>query len=242
LTGLAALVASIVAGITVGWAATVAPVFYRDRIAEAVTPGTEQAARRLVTKLAALQAAADQSGTWETAISEDEINGWLAFDLPRNHPLLLPANLVAPRVALAAERVQAAARRRCGPVSGIVSLDVELRLRPPGVVECAVADARLGMIPLPRGPWLHWLAARLAPLGLPTEFRRRAGGSVLAIVIPAAGPRPVVVDALVVNTGELLLAGRTGDVRGGIDDRRPGGSPDAAWEPVAGPPPTGTLK
>jgi len=226
----------------VGWAAGVSPAFYRDRVAVAVTPGTEQAARRLVTKLSALQAAANQSGSWETAISEAEINGWLAFDLPRNHALLLPANLAAPRVALATDRVQAAARRQLGPLSGIVSLEIEVRLRSPGVVECAVADARLGVIPLPRGPWLHWLAARLTPLGLPTEFRRGASTSVLAIVIPAVGPRPVVVDALAIDAGELLLAGRTGEVRGGAADRRPDGPPQSAWEPVVGPPTAGTLQ
>jgi hypothetical protein len=238
LTALAAFVALA----PIGWAASVTPAFYRDRVAEAVTPGTEQAARRLVTKLAALQAAAEQSGRWDTALSEDEINGWLAFDLPRNHPLLLPANLAAPRVALATERVQAAAVRRFGPLSGIVSLEIELRLRPPGVIECAVADARLGAIPLPRGPWLHWLAARLTPLGLPTDFRRGSAGSVLEIVLPAVGPRPIVLDALAIDAGELLLAGRTGEPRGGVADRRPGGPPDAAWEPVAGPPTAGTLK
>jgi hypothetical protein len=210
LTGLAVLPAVV----ALGWAATVAPAFYSDRVTQVVTPGMEQDARRLVTKLAALQAAADRSGAWETVISEDEINSWLAFDLPRNHPQLLPADLAAPRVVLSGGRMRAAARRTLGPLSGIVSLDVEVRLRPPGLIECVVADARLGVIPLPRGPWLHWLAARLAPLGLPTEIRRGAGTSVLAIVIPAAGARPVVLEALVVDAGELLLAGHTGDPRG----------------------------
>jgi hypothetical protein len=205
------------------WAASSGPGFYRDRARMAVTPATEQAARRLVTKVAALQAAADRGGGWEAVIAEDEINGWLAFDLPRNHARLLPAGLTAPRVALSAGRIQAAARRGLGVWSGIVSLDVELRLRPPGLIECTVVDARLGAIPLPHGPWLHWLGARLAGLGLPTEIRREGGTSLLAIVISAAGPRPMVVDTLVVDDGELLLSGRTGELRGHTVRGRVGG-------------------
>lgn len=205
------------------FAATRGPGFYRDRVRVPVTPATEQAARRFLTKVVGLQAASNQSGGWEAAISEDEINSWLAFDLPRNHARLLPAGLTDPRVALSPGRIQAAARRGLGLGSTVVSLDVELRLRAPGLVECTVVDARLGAIPLPHGPWLHWLAARLAGLGLPTEIRREGGSSVLAIVVSAAGSRPIVLDALVVDVGELLLTGRTGELRGHTVHGRVGG-------------------
>lgn len=203
--------AGLAAGVAVGAgiAARVPPGFYRDRASAPVTVAVEQAARRLVTKVAALQAAVGRDGSWEAALEEDECNGWLAVDLPRNHATLLPAGWAAPRVALEPGRVRVAARRQFGPVEAIVALAIDVRLRQQSVVECTVADARLGAIPLPRAAWLHWLAARLAPSGLPTEIRRRDGGSVLAITIPAAGRQRVTIDALAVGTKEILVAGTT---------------------------------
>jgi hypothetical protein len=190
-------------------AATMRPSFYRDRLAAPLTVAAEQAARRLVTKLAALQAALDREGSWEAALAEDECNGWLAVDMPRNHAALLPAGWSDPRLALEPGRVRMAARRAVGPLDAVVALAVDVRLRQRNVVECTVTDARLGAIPLPRAAWLHWLAARLGPCGLPTEIRRRDGGSVLAVTLPAAGRHRVTLDALAVGMEEILFAGTT---------------------------------
>jgi len=192
-----------------GLAASVRPGFYRERLAAAVTIATEQAARRLVTKVASLQAAFDREGSWEAALEEDECNGWLAVDLPRNHAALLPPGWQDPRMALEPGRVRVAVRRIVGPLDVIVALAIDVRLRQRNVVECTVADARLGAIPLPRAAWLHWLAARLAPSGLPLEIRRRDGGSVLAVTIPAVGRQRVTLDALAVGVREVLFAGTT---------------------------------
>jgi hypothetical protein len=192
-----------------GLAASMRPSFYRERLAAPVTVATEQSARRLVTKVAALQAACDREGSWEAALEEDECNGWLAIDLPRNHATLLPPGWRDPRVALEPGRVRVAVRRTVGPLDAIVALGIDVRLRQRNVIECTVADARLGAIPLPRAACLHWLAARLAPSGLPTEIRRRDGGSVLAITIPAAGRQRVTLDAMALGAREVLFAGTT---------------------------------
>lgn len=185
------------------------PAFYRDLLAAPVTVAAEQAARRLVTKVAALQAAFGRQGSWEAAVAEDECNGWLAVDLPRNHAMLLPPGWSDPRMALEPGTVRLAARRAVGPLEVIVALALDVRLRQRNVVECTVTDARFGSIPLPRAAWLHWLAARLGPCGLATEIRRRDGGSVLAVIIPTTGSQRVTLDALAIQPGEILLAGTT---------------------------------
>jgi len=193
--------------VAAAFAARIPPGFYRTRIAAPVTVATEQASRRLVTKVAALQAALDREGSWEAALAEEELNGWLAVDLPRNHVGLLPAGWSQPRLALEAGRVRVAARRAVGPIDTVVALAVEVRLRHRNVVECTVTDARVGAIPLPRAAWLHWLAARCAPSGCPTEIRRHDGQSVLAFTMPVAGRTSLALDALAVGAEEILLAG-----------------------------------
>ena len=197
-------------------AAATAPEFYCARLALDETPASEQAARRLITKLAGLQAAATRIGPWEAVISEQEFNAWLALDLPRNHAALLPGGLTAPRVELTGHTVRLGVRVGAGPFSAVVSCGLDIRLREVNQVECAVTDARLGSLPLPRGPLLHALAARLQPLGLLAEVRRGDGRSVLVVTLPGSlGQRAkrCVLEALAVSPGELLMAGETKEAR-----------------------------
>jgi len=73
------------------------PGFYREAMArDGDGPEVEARARRMVTKASALHAAVTRpatsgggdarSGRWEAAIRDDEVNAWLALDLPRSHP------------------------------------------------------------------------------------------------------------------------------------------------------------
>ncbi len=197
-------------------AAALTPAFYRGRLASGEAAAAEQAARRLITKVAGLQAAASRIGPWEAAVTEQELNSWLAIDLPRNHAALLPAGVAAPRVELADRVVRIGVRVGVGSLSAVVSCGLEIRLREVNQVECVVADARLGALPLPRGPILHALAARLEPLGLLAEVRRGDGRSVLLVTLPGSlGQRAkrCVLEALAVSPGELLMAGETKEAR-----------------------------
>jgi hypothetical protein len=190
----------------------ITPAFYRERLDVAAGAGAEQAARRLITKVVGLQAAAKRTGPWEAAITEQELNAWLALDLPRNHAGVLPAGVTAPRIELADRLLRLGMRVGAGPLTAVVSCGLEVRLREANQVECTVADARVGAVPVPRGPLLHALAARLTPLGLMAEIRRGDGRSVLVVTLPAAaGPaaRRCTIEALAVAPGELLMAGET---------------------------------
>jgi hypothetical protein len=211
----AGLGAAILVALVVAVTAMV-PAFYRDRLDIAAEAGAEQAARRLITKVVGLQAAAKQTGPWEAAITEQEFNAWLAVDLPRNHAGVLPAGVTAPRVELADHLVRLGMRVGVGPLTAVVSCGLEIRLREANQVECSVADARVGSVPIPRGPLLHAVAARLEPLGFMTEIRRGAGRGVLVVTLPAGGGpggRRSTIEALAVAPGELLMAGETKEGR-----------------------------
>jgi len=204
-------VGAILGGLIVA-ATTMPPAFYRDRLDAGAVAGAEQAARRLITKVVGLQAAAKRAGPWEAAVTEEELNAWLALDLPRNHARLLPAGVTAPRIELADHLVRFGVRVGAGPFSAVVSCGLEVGLREANQVECKMADARVGAVPIPRGPLLHGLAARLEPLGLMTEIRRGDGRGVLVVTLPAgSGPaaRRYTLEALAVGPGELLMAGET---------------------------------
>ncbi|MFM9059066.1 MAG: hypothetical protein ACKOSQ_08085 [Planctomycetaceae bacterium] len=190
-------------------AARQAPGWYATRVA-GVPATAERDARRLVTEVAGLRAAATRPGAWGAAVREEEINAWLATDLPRNHVAALPAGLSEPRVRLEPGRIRVAARTAVGPLAGVASIAVEVRLRPAGRLECAVVEARIGAIPVPAGPVVHRLAALLDRLGFATETRRLDGRSVIVVSL---GGRGAVLRGLTVDAGELVVAGTTEEVR-----------------------------
>lgn len=187
-------------------AARVRPAWYAERLAPGDAAVVDRDARRLVTTVAGLRAAAGQPGPWGVAVREPEVNAWLAVDLPRNHAAALPDGWSEPRIRLEPGRIRVAARTMVGPFSAPVSCDVEVRLRAVNQLECAVAAAWLGAIPLPSGPFVHRLAALLGRLGFVTEPRRLDGRPV---VVVSLGGRGVALEGLSVDSGELVVAGST---------------------------------
>lgn len=190
------------------------PAFYRHRL-DPADPQVEQQARRLVSKVSAIQAAWSQSGAWETVLDEEEINAWLATDLPRNHPRLLPSGMGAPRVALEPQRIAVAVQVGRWPLSAVATCRAEVVLRDVNRLGVAVEQVTLGGFPIPSGPLLHDLSRRLTAVGLATDLRRLDGRSVLVIAIPpgsSAGGPTHSLDRFSIDTGSVAFSGRT--VRG----------------------------
>jgi hypothetical protein len=208
-------------------AATREPDFYRVALAEAPvaaqsTAVAESLARRLVSKAAALHAAARCAGPWEAVVGEREVNAWLAVDLPRNHRGLLPAGVDSPRVQFQPRRVAVAARMRAGPLATVAWAEIEVWLQGVNQVGLTVAAAGVGSLPVPRDAMLRHLAARLASAGLVTDLRRTQRGLTL-VVSPSstydAAAGNCRLESLAVAAGELLVAGTTQRPAQGVDER-----------------------
>lgn len=171
----------------------------------------ERAAARLVTTGAALHAALGRAGPWGAAISDSEVNAWLATDLPRNHPKLLPRRLSAPRVRFRPQHVETVVRAGSGILSAVVWCDLEVTLRGVNQLGIVVHNAAVGALPLPAGPVLAELGRRLAALGCVTELRPRDGRMGLVVYIPATlggGPQWRL-ESLRIDAGEAVVAGTT---------------------------------
>jgi hypothetical protein len=192
------------------------PAFYRTRIAAALDgeppPGQSALGRRLVTKISALHADFARSGPWGAAIAEAEVNAWLATDLPRNHAKLLPSGMSSPRVVIGPRRLRVGARVGGATLGGVASIEVEVVLRDVNQIGIVVTDARLGGLPLPRGPVTHEIARRIDALGMATELRRLDGRTLLVVYIPSthdAGATSYRLESLALEDGEVLVAGVT---------------------------------
>ncbi len=188
------------------------PAFYRSRAAAAPPGGAEPLARRLVTKASALRADVLRPGDWSAAVTEQELNAWLATDLPRNHPQLLPPLVSEPRLALGPRRISVGGRLALGPVRCVASCEAQVVLREVNQIGIVVEAVRLGGLPVPAGPVVREIARRIAALGLPTELRRLDGRTVLVVYISSSQQPEALrhrLESLTVEEGELLVAGTT---------------------------------
>ena len=195
------------------------PAFSRATVAD---PDAERAAARLVTKGAALHAALGRAGPWGAAISDSELNAWLATDLPRNHPKLLPRGISTPRLHFRPQRVETCVRVGSGLLSAVVWCDLEVTLRGVNQLGIVVQIASLGALPLPAAPVLAEAGRRLAALGCVTELRPRDGRMVLVVYIPATlggGPQWRL-ESLRIDAGEMVVAGTTS-----LPDPQPAAAP-----------------
>jgi hypothetical protein len=143
---------------------------------------------------------------------ERQLNAWLAVDLPRNHPELMPEAISSPRIELLPGRLRAGVRVGRGILSATLWAEATVTLRAVNQLGISVVDAGLGSLPLPRGPILRWIAGRIEPLGVVTEIRRDNGRSVLVVYIPStyqAGGISHWLEAVRLAEGEVAVAGET---------------------------------
>jgi len=182
------------------------------RDGEAQVRDVEALARRAVTKASAWHAAISRTGSWETAVTADELNAWLAVDLPRNHSRWLPRGVSKPRLLFRPRHVVLGTRVGYGPLTAVAWLDFEVSLRDVNHLAIVLEQARLGAIPLPRAPILRELSRRISKLGMVTDLRRLDGRMVLMVYIPSthdAGATSYWLESLALGDGELLMAGET---------------------------------
>ena len=183
------------------------------RIAEDAEPlDVESLARRAVTKASAWHASISRSGGWETAVTADELNAWLAVDLPRNHPRWLPNGVSQPRILFRPRHVVLGTRVGYGPLTAVAWLDFEILLRDVNHLAIVLEEARLGAISVPRMPIMRALSSRISKLGMVTDLRMLDGRMVLMVYIPSthdAGATSYWLESLAIGDGDLLMAGET---------------------------------
>jgi hypothetical protein len=165
-----------------------------------------------MTEVSAVHAASRRVGPWATVLTEREINAWLALDLPRNHVTFAGGWGTDPRVELLPGRVRAGVRVGNGPIATVAWIEAEVRLRAVNQLGITITDARLGSMPVPRGPILKAIGRRLDALGVVTEIRRFENTSVLLVYIPSTTEGTGStrwLESLRLAAGELAFAGET---------------------------------
>ena len=128
---------------------------------------------------AALRNELRRPGVWQARFTADQINGWLAVDVPKNpHPDLLPPQIPDPALAYLRDAVSVGARY-VGSVTSVVSLEVSAHLPEENVVAVRVRKLRAGNVPWSISRIVNEVVAAAGDLGIGVEQTQIDGDPLL---------------------------------------------------------------
>jgi len=151
-------------------------------------------------------------GRWQQVFTAQTINGWLAVDLPRNHPTLLPMGMHDPRVQIGPQGITMACQVDRGGLHGVVSLQVSAFVESDDVVGLQVHKARLGAIPWSFRTVLDKITGAAQKSNVDIRWRQADSDPVALIKVTSAqGDRKQVIhiDTIRLEEGALVVAGTT---------------------------------
>jgi hypothetical protein len=208
--GLLVLVALLAGGFWLYRSLQHVPAFYTEALAVADSD-LQQSNRELLRQTAALNNHLRRMGAWEAHFTDQQVNGWLAVDVPKNHPDLLPPEISHPRVRITPDAIFAAARFD-GDISAVVSIELDVALPETNRLAVRIKKFRVGDMPWPLDDLLHEVISTAASWGLQIEQTQSDGDPVLLVTVPVEigeGPGKVRLERLELRQGEVYLSGHT---------------------------------
>lgn len=207
---LGGLLAAVVALLAVYLAVRHEPEFYREAM-ETDHAVLEKGSNRMLQHAAKLTGDLRGQKPWKALFTADEINGWLAVDMMKNHPGTLPPSMRDPRVIIDPAQVTIACRFQQNGVESVLSLTVEPSVPEPNVLALRIVKARAGLLPVPLGQVLEQIKKAAGDMRLDLRWRRAGGDPVAMLSLPPSDEdRPVRIDTLQLGEGEIYVAGGTG--------------------------------
>jgi hypothetical protein len=187
------------------------PEFYVKSLQ--IEPARQQvAADRMVKQATTLASNVQRVGRWQVTFTAEQVNAWLAVELPKEPAYALPPSLSDPRVEITPAGMTIACRYQEGDRRVVLSLATDVYLVEKNVVALRIRRARAGMLPLPLNRVLRELARSFNHLEWRVEWRQADGDPVAQITIPSTirhRDRQLEVDAVRLGEGELTLGGAT---------------------------------
>lgn len=186
-----------------------APEFYEAEIAR---PSAEQreASDRCLANMSATASQAQRPGGWRAEFTEVELNGWLAYDLPMNHPELTKAGATAPRIDLD-HGVGRIAFEYDGLVKTYISVEFDAEARDENTLAVRFRSLHGGALPLPMGLLIEPISAIAAQLGQALQWTEEEGLPValLTLTPPDDGNSQLELRHVEITEGRIVLEGAT---------------------------------
>jgi hypothetical protein len=189
------------------------PQWYAQTIEKVDHQAEEKASDEMLRRAADLTSSLETKGQWLIAFTADQINGWLAVDMPKNHPNMLPKQLTDPRVAIDPNGVTLACRATQASVTTVISLKVDVYLSKGNTVAVRIRKARAGSLPWSLGKVVDGCTKAAHEAKLNMTWRHIDSDPVALIKIPVeqrSGKHQILITTLQLEEGRILVGGITG--------------------------------
>jgi hypothetical protein len=153
-------------------------------------------------------------GGWYAEFTADELNGWLASDLPQKFPTALPAGVESPRVAIEDGLLRVAARYRGKSISSVLSFALQIHLTDePNMLAVRILEVRAGALPIPISHWLEKVRTAIQRTDLVVRWSQSEGDPVALVAFPEKpaeqSEQKVKLETIAIEPGVLRVSGST---------------------------------
>ncbi|HMO13807.1 MAG TPA: hypothetical protein PKD64_04600 [Pirellulaceae bacterium] len=170
------------------------------------------AGRRFETQILQLNSDIRAQSEWTAVFSQDQVNGWLAVELPENFPESIPPEMDQPRVALLDDEVQLAFRftssRFCGIVKAIGNI---FCTEDPNHIAIEIRQVRSGVFPLPIELWADGIKHGCDNAGITMYWTQKDGNPVAIVELPERfldiRDRRIRVESIQLRSNEIVMSG-----------------------------------
>ena len=158
----------------------------------------------------------DTKRRFETVLSEDQINGWLATTVAQQHTQRLPSGIRDPRVAIETGEVRIGSHFRRGKIDTVVWLIADLKLIEKNtVVEIRLRGLKAGLIPFSIERFQEQITASLTRAKLNITWVEGAEEVTARIQLPerfeGLEGKSVQFEKIELQSGSLLFSGRASE-------------------------------
>lgn len=191
-------------------AARTVPEFYQQTLV--LQPQVaEQAGNEFTEQTFELANRVRDFGKWSALFTDEQVNGWLATEMPQKHPELVPEGFADPRVRFGKDGLQFGVQYTAAGVKTIVWLDVEVSMTEQREAALRFRRVQAGDLPLPLGHVLEALTQVAEDLNAPLRWTTVDGDPTAMIGLTPSddGRMRFELEQVKVSDGRLFVSGRT---------------------------------
>ena len=164
------------------WLVKYQPTFYKTALADTAPPEIRrQQAKVFVQTTSRLVDEIRNEDIWSQTFSEEDVNGWLAEELPVKYGEWLPPEIAAPRVKFEEGTLLLAFQLRHGMWKGVVSANVRPWVAGPNRLALEIQSARIGLVPVPVDELLGDFLKHINAAGLRVQWKNSGKQDVLVV-------------------------------------------------------------
>ncbi len=161
------------------------PEFYQIALRQSPEVAKQKGAE-LESAMWAIYNAVLEQDQWGGEVTQEQINGWLATELPEKFPELLPEDVIAkPRVSIGRGEISIAGRAKYYGISGIVVGKLDLfKTDQKNTFALRFRSIYAGIIPIPIKSFADQITKGLNQKGYQTRWTELEGDPLLTVVTP----------------------------------------------------------